>query len=106
VETGSREEKRQTKLQRNRFTFFCLHQRRAAAFILQLDVSSPRGVPRQLENRKERTDPCKRSGLSSALPLRSPALAPLTSASSQEYRGNWEQQQMACTPDVWRLCAQ
>lgn len=24
-------------------------------------------------------------------------------ASSQEYRGTWEQQ-MACTPDVWRLC--
>jgi hypothetical protein len=23
---------------------------------------------------------------------------------SQEYRGTWEQQ-MACTPDVWRLCA-
>jgi hypothetical protein len=23
--------------------------------------------------------------------------------SSQEYRGTWEQQ-MACTPDVWRLC--
>lgn len=29
------------------------------------------------------------------------ALAP---ASSQEYRGTWEQQ-MACTPDVWRLCS-
>src|SRR5436190_16487342 len=27
----------------------------------------------------------------------------VTSASSQEYRGTWEQQ-MACTPDVWRLC--
>ncbi|WKA27830.1 cysteine rich repeat-containing protein [Bradyrhizobium roseum] len=26
-----------------------------------------------------------------------------TSASSQENRGTWEQQ-MACTPDVWRLC--
>lgn len=24
-------------------------------------------------------------------------------AVSQEYRGTWEQQ-MACTPDVWRLC--
>ncbi|MCK1643191.1 hypothetical protein IVA95_37945 [Bradyrhizobium sp. 157] len=24
-------------------------------------------------------------------------------AFSQEYRGTWEQQ-MACTPDVWRLC--
>ena len=24
-------------------------------------------------------------------------------ASAQEYRGTWEQQ-MACTPDVWRLC--
>jgi len=25
-------------------------------------------------------------------------------ASAQEYRGTWEQQ-MACTPDVWRLCS-
>jgi hypothetical protein len=24
--------------------------------------------------------------------------------SAQEYRGTWEQQ-MACTPDVWRLCS-
>lgn len=29
------------------------------------------------------------------------AIAP---ASAQEYRGTWEQQ-MACTPDVWRLCS-
>jgi hypothetical protein len=29
------------------------------------------------------------------------AIAPV---SSQEYRGTWEQQ-MACTPDVWRLCS-
>src|SRR5438445_10655868 len=28
----------------------------------------------------------------------------VTSASSQEDRGTWEQQ-MACTPDVWRLCS-
>ena len=28
-----------------------------------------------------------------------------TSASSQEHRGTWEQQ-MACTPDVWRLCGE
>jgi hypothetical protein len=26
-----------------------------------------------------------------------------SSALSQDYRGTWEQQ-MACTPDVWRLC--
>ena len=26
------------------------------------------------------------------------------SALGQEYRGTWEQQ-MACTPDVWRLCS-
>jgi hypothetical protein len=26
------------------------------------------------------------------------------SVSAQEYRGTWEQQ-MACTPDVWRLCS-
>ena len=29
------------------------------------------------------------------------AIAPV---SAQEYRGTWEQQ-MACTPDVWRLCS-
>ena len=27
----------------------------------------------------------------------------VSTASSQEYRGTWEQR-MACTPDVWRLC--
>ena len=27
----------------------------------------------------------------------------VSTASAQEYRGTWEQQ-MACTPDVWRLC--
>jgi hypothetical protein len=32
------------------------------------------------------------------------AIGAITSASSQEYRGTWEQQ-MACTPDVWRLCS-
>lgn len=31
-------------------------------------------------------------------------LAAVTPASAQEYRGTWEQQ-MACTPDVWRLCS-
>lgn len=30
--------------------------------------------------------------------------AALTPVSAQEYRGTWEQQ-MACTPDVWRLCS-
>jgi hypothetical protein len=32
------------------------------------------------------------------------ATAAIAPASSQEYRGTWEQQ-MACTPDVWRLCS-
>ncbi|WJR79518.1 hypothetical protein [Bradyrhizobium sp. NP1] len=27
-----------------------------------------------------------------------------SAASAEEYRGTWEQQ-MACTPDVWRFCA-
>jgi len=27
-----------------------------------------------------------------------------TNAFAEEYRGTWEQQ-MACTPDVWRLCS-
>src|SRR3954453_8117891 len=31
------------------------------------------------------------------------SIAATNVASSQEYRGTWEQQ-MACTPDVWRLC--
>ncbi|MEH2566862.1 hypothetical protein [Bradyrhizobium sp. AZCC 2289] len=30
-------------------------------------------------------------------------MAAQTPAFSDEYRGTWEQQ-MACTPDVWRLC--
>lgn len=29
--------------------------------------------------------------------------APLSGACAEEYRGTFEQQ-MACTPDVWRLC--
>jgi hypothetical protein len=32
-------------------------------------------------------------------------IAVIAPASSQEYRGTWEQQ-MACTPDVWRLCGE
>jgi hypothetical protein len=31
-------------------------------------------------------------------------IAAVAPASSEEYRGTWEQQ-MACTPDVWRLCS-
>lgn len=31
------------------------------------------------------------------------SLLAASAAWSQEYRGTWEQQ-MACTPDVWRLC--
>src|ERR1700742_4980832 len=31
-------------------------------------------------------------------------MAIVAPASSQEYQGTWEQQ-MACTPDVWRLCS-
>jgi hypothetical protein len=30
--------------------------------------------------------------------------ATATAAVAEEYRGTWEQQ-MACTPDVWRLCS-
>jgi hypothetical protein len=32
------------------------------------------------------------------------SIAASGAAWSQEYRGTWEQQ-MACTPDVWRLCS-
>jgi hypothetical protein len=31
-------------------------------------------------------------------------IAAQSPAFSEEYRGTWEQQ-MACTPDVWRLCS-
>jgi hypothetical protein len=41
--------------------------------------------------------------LSLALAIGS-AGAPQTVAFAEEYRGTWEQQ-MACTPDVWRLCS-
>ena len=33
------------------------------------------------------------------------SIAATGAATSQEYRGTWEQQ-MACTPDVWRLCSE
>jgi hypothetical protein len=33
------------------------------------------------------------------------SIAVTGAATSQEYRGTWEQQ-MACTPDVWRLCSE
>jgi hypothetical protein len=32
------------------------------------------------------------------------SMAAVNVASSEEYRGTWGQQ-MACTPDVWRLCS-
>jgi len=40
--------------------------------------------------------------LTLALPLGSAVM--LSAARAEEYRGTWEQQ-MACTPDVWRLCS-
>jgi hypothetical protein len=45
----------------------------------------------------------KRVVLSLALSI-SCGVAVHTAASAEEYRGTWEQQ-MACTPDVWRLCS-
>ena len=39
--------------------------------------------------------------LSLVLPLAGTVVS--TAAAAEEYRGTWEQQ-MACTPDVWRLC--
>ena len=44
----------------------------------------------------------KRRGLGVALALGGALAA--QAASAQEYRGTQEQQ-MACTPDVWRLCS-
>jgi hypothetical protein len=44
--------------------------------------------------------PTQRIALALAL-----SIAATGAASSQEYRGTWEQQ-MACTPDVWRLCSE
>src|SRR3954468_18760553 len=43
-----------------------------------------------------------RIALSLAFALGSVALQ--SAAFAQEYRGTWEQQ-LACTPDVWRLCS-
>jgi hypothetical protein len=45
--------------------------------------------------------PAQRIVLSLAVAIA--GIGAVTSASSQEYRGTWEQQ-MACTPDVWRFC--
>jgi len=47
--------------------------------------------------------PAQRIVLSLTLAIGGAACA-IAPASSQEYRGTWEQQ-MACTPDVWRLCS-
>jgi len=41
--------------------------------------------------------------LSLAIPIGC-GLAAHNPAAAQDYRGTWEQQ-MACTPDVWRLCS-
>jgi hypothetical protein len=52
--------------------------------------------------RKDPSMPTQRIVLGLAIAIGATgAIAP---ASSQEYRGTWEQQ-MACTPDVWRLCS-
>jgi hypothetical protein len=40
--------------------------------------------------------------LTLALPLGGAVM--LSAARAEEYRGTWEQQ-MACTPDVWRFCS-
>ena len=45
--------------------------------------------------------PAQRIALGLAIAIGGVAAA--TPVLSQEYRGTWEQQ-MACTPDVWRLC--
>lgn len=45
--------------------------------------------------------PAQRIVLSLAVAIA--GMGAVSTASSQEYRGTWEQQ-MACTPDVWRLC--
>ena len=47
--------------------------------------------------------PKQRIVLSLTLAIGGAAVA-IAPASSQENRGTWEQQ-MACTPDVWRLCS-
>src|SRR5215212_1965126 len=47
--------------------------------------------------------PAQRIVLSLAVAIA--GIGAVTPASSQEYRGTWEQQ-MACTPDVWRLCGE
>jgi hypothetical protein len=48
--------------------------------------------------------PTQRIVLNLSLGLATIAIAAASPASSEEYRGTWEQQ-MACTPDVMRLCS-
>jgi hypothetical protein len=47
--------------------------------------------------------PAQRIALGLAIAIGGTAVA-ATPVMSEEYRGTWEQQ-MACTPDVWRLCS-
>jgi hypothetical protein len=63
-----------------------------------LSIRNPGGAIRVADQTKEAIH-ANAAVLSLAIALN--VVAP---ASSQEYRGTWEQQ-MACTPDVWRLCA-
>jgi len=73
-----------------------------AAFILQAERR--RRAEFRVDSKSKRKDLSMRTqrivlGLAVAI-AGTGIIAP---ASSQEYRGTWEQQ-MACTPDVWRLC--
>ena len=47
--------------------------------------------------------PAQRIALGLAIAIGGTAAA-MTSVMSEEYRGTWEQQ-IACTPDVWRMCS-
>jgi hypothetical protein len=76
-----------------------------AAFICKLDAASPRGTraPIHIENRKGPDMRTHRVIGHSILALAWVACG-AQAALAEQYRGTWEQQ-MACTPDVWRLCS-
>jgi len=85
-------------------TFFCPNERCLAAFALQVDTASSRELPRTNHvDRKDPAMPMRRFVLSLAIAIGG-ATAAQNTAFSEEYRGTWEQQ-MACTPDVMRLCS-
>jgi hypothetical protein len=74
-----------------------------AAFICHVWTKSRRGTSARPDiNQEDSIMPAQRIALGLAIAIGGTVAATMP-AMSEEYRGTWEQQ-MACTPDVWRLC--